>query len=489
VGYALLLLGEFACVHSATVFVQANPLIREQFDLFSILLLAAELVVFVLGACLWRVLDRRARQWFIGLACLLVTLGLVGVFLLGTRGDTPWQGVLWPLLGVSAVGLGLGFALYNLVWARVFSVLGARELYRQVIFSYLLGLLFYLLLTFMPAGAVIPLVIVALLGSAILLSLSLSTLGGRRTANAAATAGAAATAATAATMNTAKPSRASVGRAVRLLWRPVLCTAAFGFMSGLMSQVSAQGRLPLESFQQTSILASLVIVGILLLPVLFLSKPPDITAAYRIALPIAAAGFMLLPFVWDTLFGLTNVLVNMGLMAVSIILWCTLATAVAQTRLPVQVVFGSGLAIIVGVRLLGKSLGFIYESSLAQSFLSLAAVALVSIYLLSMVSLLFFRGQRSARGQEAEGEDAQIVVWGGDRYQECCRHIAHEADFTPRELEMLLLLGQGRSVANISSSLFISENTAKSHIRNVYRKLDVHSKQGLIDLINNSLES
>jgi DNA-binding CsgD family transcriptional regulator len=54
---------------------------------------------------------------------------------------------------------------------------------------------------------------------------------------------------------------------------------------------------------------------------------------------------------------------------------------------------------------------------------------------------------------------------------------------------MLLLLGQGRSVANIASTLFISENTAKSHIRSIYRKLGVHSKQELIDHISDSLHN
>lgn len=32
--------------------------------------------------------------------------------------------------------------------------------------------------------------------------------------------------------------------------------------------------------------------------------------------------------------------------------------------------------------------------------------------------------------------------------------------------------------------LYISENTVKSHVRNVYQKLGVHSKQDIIDIIN-----
>ncbi|MDR1013521.1 MAG: helix-turn-helix transcriptional regulator [Coriobacteriales bacterium] len=509
-GYALLLLCEFACVHSATVFARTSLPDSGHIDLFGILVLAAELVVFVAGAGTWQHFARRAQQALIGIACLLAIAGLVCVFLLeALRVLQP--DALFGLLVAAAVTLGLGIALYSLAWARVFSGLSPKELYRRVIFSYLVGLLLYLLLMLMPTEAVVPLALVAVMGSAALFaSIAASSAPAAAAAadpsaltppvaspaaspapsapaalSAAAPPSASATAAPPAAFRAGGPLK----RVARLLWRPVLCTAAFGFMSGLTSQISAQGRLPLESFQQTSILASLIVVGILLLPALILSKPPDITTAYRIALPITAAGFMLLPFVWDTLFGLANALVNMGLMVVSIILWCMLASTTAQTRLPAQVVFGACLAVTIGARLLGKVLGFVYESHLTQDFLSLAAVALVSIYLLSMLSLVLFKGQRFTRGHEAEGEGLKVVVWGEDRYRECCGDIARTADFTPREFEVLLLLGQGRSIASVSKCLFVSENTTKSHIRSIYQKLGIHSKQELIDLVGDSLGS
>jgi DNA-binding CsgD family transcriptional regulator len=458
-------------VHSATVFARAGLFGREQSDLFGILILAAELIVFAAGACLWRRFSQRAQQVFIGVACLLMVAGLICVFLLGVL-EGMHRGQALCLLFVAAITLGLGLAVYNFAWAQIFSVFGSKELYRHVIFSYLVGLLLYLLFVFMPAAAVVPLAITAIMGSAILFTLTTTSPVVSKVCT-----------------QCEKSEKFAPKRVARLLWRPVLCTAVFGFMSGLMSQISAQGGMSLGAFQQASILASLVVVGILLLPALVLSRPLDIITAYRIALPISAAGFMLLPFIWDTLFGLANILMNMGLMVVSIIVWCMLATTTAQTRLPAQVVFGGCLAVIIGARLLGKTLGFIYAGSLTQNFLSLAAVALVSIYLLSMISLLFFKGQRFTRGHEADGEGLKVVVWGEDRYRECCGYIARSANFTPREFEVLLLLGQGRSIASISQSLFVSENTIKFHIRGIYRKLGVHSKQELIDLISGSLDS
>lgn len=52
-----------------------------------------------------------------------------------------------------------------------------------------------------------------------------------------------------------------------------------------------------------------------------------------------------------------------------------------------------------------------------------------------------------------------------------------------RELEVLRLLVEGRSAKYVSEELVISFNTARSHIRHIHEKLDVHSKQELISLI------
>ncbi len=51
-----------------------------------------------------------------------------------------------------------------------------------------------------------------------------------------------------------------------------------------------------------------------------------------------------------------------------------------------------------------------------------------------------------------------------------------ENDLTSREREVLKNLCAGGSYKKISADLFIDLNTVKFHIRNIYRKLEVHSK-------------
>lgn len=47
---------------------------------------------------------------------------------------------------------------------------------------------------------------------------------------------------------------------------------------------------------------------------------------------------------------------------------------------------------------------------------------------------------------------------------------------TPREAQILQLLGQGSSVAQVASQLYISQSTAKTHMSKLYDKLDAGNR-------------
>ena len=54
---------------------------------------------------------------------------------------------------------------------------------------------------------------------------------------------------------------------------------------------------------------------------------------------------------------------------------------------------------------------------------------------------------------------------------------------SPREIEVLRYLGRGRSVPYMREVMMLSKSTIETHIKHIYAKTDVHSKQELIDLI------
>ena len=64
-----------------------------------------------------------------------------------------------------------------------------------------------------------------------------------------------------------------------------------------------------------------------------------------------------------------------------------------------------------------------------------------------------------------------------------CPLVAARCGLTEREAEVLALLARGCSGPEIQERLVISQNTAKTHVRHIYRKLGVHSQRELIALV------
>ena len=55
---------------------------------------------------------------------------------------------------------------------------------------------------------------------------------------------------------------------------------------------------------------------------------------------------------------------------------------------------------------------------------------------------------------------------------------------TKREREVLELISCGYSNGDIAKALYISEHTVKDHTKNIYRKLEVHSRHAAAQIIN-----
>ncbi len=58
-----------------------------------------------------------------------------------------------------------------------------------------------------------------------------------------------------------------------------------------------------------------------------------------------------------------------------------------------------------------------------------------------------------------------------------------EYGLSSRETEVMDLLARGNSVAKIADRLVISENTVRTHSKNIYAKLNINKRQELIDML------
>lgn len=70
-----------------------------------------------------------------------------------------------------------------------------------------------------------------------------------------------------------------------------------------------------------------------------------------------------------------------------------------------------------------------------------------------------------------------------DPIDEACLSVACACNLTNRETDVLRLLARGRTSPFIQEELVLSRNTVKTHVRHIYTKLDVHSRQELISKV------
>ncbi|MVX59981.1 hypothetical protein GKZ27_00615 [Enterorhabdus mucosicola] len=70
-----------------------------------------------------------------------------------------------------------------------------------------------------------------------------------------------------------------------------------------------------------------------------------------------------------------------------------------------------------------------------------------------------------------------------DRFALACAAAADEFGLTKREREILPYLAQGYSLPYIRNELYISQSTIDTHVRHIYKKMGLHSKEELITAV------
>lgn len=104
-------------------------------------------------------------------------------------------------------------------------------------------------------------------------------------------------------------------------------------------------------------------------------------------------------------------------------------------------------------------------------------------FVTAVILIIFLLAYASESPVEAEAAAAD------DRHRALCKRAAAKSNLTKKELEVMTLLYRGFSSKRIADELYISDNTARTHIGNIYRKLGVHSKQDLMKLVDGYREN
>ena len=61
--------------------------------------------------------------------------------------------------------------------------------------------------------------------------------------------------------------------------------------------------------------------------------------------------------------------------------------------------------------------------------------------------------------------------------------VSAKHDLTPREEEVLQLLACRESPSQIEKNIYVAHGTLKAHISHIYRKLGIHSREELFELL------
>lgn len=121
-----------------------------------------------------------------------------------------------------------------------------------------------------------------------------------------------------------------------------------------------------------------------------------------------------------------------------------------------------------------------YNATRALAVLVVLAVIVLTMALLPAESRK--SPDKAAEEQSMREYAAKPRASAPQDMQRICDALAKFYQLSPREREVLPYLVRGRNAKHISEELVISEYTAKTHIYNIYKKLDVHSRDDLLNL-------
>ncbi len=266
-----------------------------------------------------------------------------------------------------------------------------------------------------------------------------------------------------------------------LPWRLVLGLVVYSVVFGLMQALYTAPTVEAATFASNLRLASrLAVAWIIFMGMVFFAWRPHII--YRVGLLLMVAGFLLLPFLLLSHGYLVGVATNAGYTCFELMVWVVLFEIVTRVHTPaIEVVGSARLFMMIGC-LAGAVSAYVITSTIHLDSMQTMALSSTIVYAL-MITTVLILDEKSISGiwHLIEGIQQPRDDVGG--LSQRCDIFAGRYGFTPREREVLPLLANGRSAPYIARELNVIESTVNFHIRNIYNKCDVHSKQELLDVI------
>lgn len=221
-------------------------------------------------------------------------------------------------------------------------------------------------------------------------------------------------------------------------------------------------------------------------------KSVGITAIQRVLLCVTVLACLLVPFATD--------IVQIGCSCLVVASWAAfMSVNYAHLVQKSTDLWDAPVFRQIPVRLVFSALGFLTGWGIATAITLLYGahsdvfmiVRLCMAFLLVAIVMLFFPvSKHHLEGADEDPDEpaapAVAVVPNmteKELFERRCNAVASLYQLSPREIDILKFLAKGRNAAYIQNKLTISPHTVKSHIYSIYRKLDIHSQQKLMDFV------
>lgn len=415
---------------------------------------ALSFFVFVLGAYRApRLFDRNplvAAVVLLALACILLNGYMV------LRSD--------PLLVIAGTCMGIGTTCCFFCWARTFYHDGLDNAKMEIVLGSVLSAVpFLAFLTLDPSAIVFTLGLLAFLNLTALFShgrLARSRPPTPPTAHV--------------------PPKTVFG----FSWKAFLCIALIGLMAPLVAKLSHAPLVSMEFAQQTLMVHSENIFAAFVLGVawLGLKRRLDVVKAFSILFPVLITVLLLFPFIGQPARIAVPYVGGVAFVIVSMVVTIESIEVSANRTVNFTVVYG----LYAGLLYLANFIGNVVAGGLDDNALfeetSLTGIMFVLLYSCSIV--MFFITRRGTRKGE-RSDDGQVAPPTENTVDAICLDIIAEQQFSERKAEVFSMLAHGYDIPAIARKLFLSENTVRTHAKKIYAALEVHSKQEIIELVNN----
>lgn len=245
------------------------------------------------------------------------------------------------------------------------------------------------------------------------------------------------------------------------------------------------GTIPLaRGLFEGSVLSGTVVAVLLMVYMTRFSRSLNLGTLYRWVLPIIAFAFALLFAPSDKCTLAACLLVFACSSLLNLLTFVYFAELAKRTGALPHRVFGLGRFFLEAGFLIGILLAPAASdvAAGAGSYQGVLAFVLAGLVALMMVSIGTQDKLAFALDGRLEGGRTSLEDVLGEK----CRAVADRHGLTNREREILPYLAQGYSLPYIRNELYIAQSTIDTHVRHIYQKLGIHSREELITKVRDA---